>query len=412
MNRKTNIFYNLSDPDNKFLTFSNYTECLTGSFLSVNTKLFPSSFICVDIPTDKLDEFKEQLIYYYENKLATLRDNFIENDITVDNNLCPLGYLIDLICSYNKDAIKYIGDISEQDYNGTYTDIICIIQHFGKFKGYNINLVNNNEQISFPIRDYLYGWDGYVSNQNNILTVGNYDVHINLNEIIDEEHSYNRKMELYGVQYDQNNYNIELRHSENNYNNLSWSTSIVQNNIETDSISFNCVIPLFDIVNTNDKNIHINTDNEFIINTVNKNIPFGIWITDDPVVLTIDNNTQYVPSWSLMITSQFKPFPYSKTITDTIQNKNLHAFNTFASILAEQAKITDLIYDMSNQIKTMSIELDKIKTRINESSIISNSFNLIKDQMTQLEQNMGVKMENLKKELDEKYEALKWQASI
>ena len=37
MKRRTNLFYN-SGEDSKFLTFSNYTECLTGAFLSTNTK--------------------------------------------------------------------------------------------------------------------------------------------------------------------------------------------------------------------------------------------------------------------------------------------------------------------------------------------------------------------------------------
>ena len=41
MKRKTNLFY-LNGPDSKFITFSNYTEALTGNFLSTDTKLFPS----------------------------------------------------------------------------------------------------------------------------------------------------------------------------------------------------------------------------------------------------------------------------------------------------------------------------------------------------------------------------------
>ena len=48
MKRKTNLFYT-SGPDSKFITFSNYTESLTGNFLSTDTKLFPDKFLCLKI---------------------------------------------------------------------------------------------------------------------------------------------------------------------------------------------------------------------------------------------------------------------------------------------------------------------------------------------------------------------------
>ena len=44
--RKTNLFYT-SGVDSKFLTFSNYTESLTGNFISTDTKIFPSKFLCI-----------------------------------------------------------------------------------------------------------------------------------------------------------------------------------------------------------------------------------------------------------------------------------------------------------------------------------------------------------------------------
>ena len=48
MKRKTNIFYT-DGPDSKFLTFSNYTESLTGNFLSTDTKLYPSMFLVLEV---------------------------------------------------------------------------------------------------------------------------------------------------------------------------------------------------------------------------------------------------------------------------------------------------------------------------------------------------------------------------
>ena len=46
MKRKTNLFY-VDGPDSKFITFSNYTEALTGNFLSTDTKLFPDKFLWI-----------------------------------------------------------------------------------------------------------------------------------------------------------------------------------------------------------------------------------------------------------------------------------------------------------------------------------------------------------------------------
>ena len=48
MKRRTNLFYT-KGPDSKFLTFSNYTEALTGNFLSTDTKMFPDKFLCLKI---------------------------------------------------------------------------------------------------------------------------------------------------------------------------------------------------------------------------------------------------------------------------------------------------------------------------------------------------------------------------
>ena len=122
MKRKTNLFYN-SGPDSKFLTFSNYTEALTGNFLSTNTKLFPSTFLCLNIPSlnkeNKQSFINNSLIKYYENKLANLRDRVNEDEVF------PLSYLIETIMKFDSNAsISYIGNITEQDYLGSYTDTI------------------------------------------------------------------------------------------------------------------------------------------------------------------------------------------------------------------------------------------------------------------------------------------------
>ena len=78
MKRKTNLFYT-TGPDSKFITFSNYTESLTGNFLSTDTKIFPSRFIALYIKGLNKDTKAALIKYiadYYESKLAVLRDHF------------------------------------------------------------------------------------------------------------------------------------------------------------------------------------------------------------------------------------------------------------------------------------------------------------------------------------------------
>ena len=169
MYRKTNLFYT-TGPDSKFLTFSNYAESMTGNFLSVNTKLFPSRFLCLyinNLNNTTKSEFIKFLVAYYENKLAILRDN-VNN---VENKLSPISYLLEalnrvLIYDEESNSYKisldeagniihneisssifddnftmYISDITEQDYNGIYTDIICTLDLLSL---HNCKITKNN----------------------------------------------------------------------------------------------------------------------------------------------------------------------------------------------------------------------------------------------------------------------------
>ena len=89
MKRKTNIFY-LTGDDSKFITFSNYTESLTGNFLSTDTKLFPSRFLCLNLPNltnDNKNKLIRFLAAYYENKLAVLRDSYIDKNINLEHHI-------------------------------------------------------------------------------------------------------------------------------------------------------------------------------------------------------------------------------------------------------------------------------------------------------------------------------------
>ena len=169
MKRKTNLFY-LSGDESNFLTFSNYGESLTGNFLATNWKMFPSRFLCLyvkyldeTVPGRDVEKFsfkkrKENFIKYltnnYENKMAFLRDYCIEKNLSIEKELLPLNYLLEslyrindvenptgdynalnisdygvsnILEANNNIKLFFVGNITEQDYNGTYTDIISII---------------------------------------------------------------------------------------------------------------------------------------------------------------------------------------------------------------------------------------------------------------------------------------------
>ena len=89
MKRKTNLFYT-KGTDSNFITFSNYTESMTGNYLSTDTKLFPSAFICAYI--DGLDasnreSFIDYVVARYENKLAFMRDKCVENNYNIEEKI-------------------------------------------------------------------------------------------------------------------------------------------------------------------------------------------------------------------------------------------------------------------------------------------------------------------------------------
>lgn len=247
MKRRTNLFYNAVDNSNntKFITFSNYTESLTGNFLSTDTKLFPSRFLCLNLKglnNSNKQSLLNILMSNYENKLAFLRDKFIENNEQIENNIYPLNYLLE--CLYNIKLennewiytnniiennecpykIVYINDITEQDYNGTFTDTICTVDLSGKIFTGNIDLEINDmdsTRINYDeSTDCLYGWTN-----NTIPSVYKY-----LTPIYD----YTTPTLL-------------------QYQTSSYINGIYMNEIEVNDCEFNMVIPLFDIVDINYK---------------------------------------------------------------------------------------------------------------------------------------------------------------
>lgn len=377
MKRKTNLFY-LSGDESNFLTFSNYGEALTGNFLATDWKLFPSRFLCLYIKYLDVDniktfnERKKQFIQYltanYENKLAFLRDYCIENNISIEKTLNPLGYLMDalyriqnntdnnelkILSEYKgenlatNDDIKlyFVGDITEQDYNGTYTDIINIINSndkpLGKVKfNYTIDKIaaSTNETT-------LHGWD--------ISDLGSF----NVAPIFDDSNA--------------KEYYINTFFKEISYNKNSSEDQI----INEPNIKFNVLIPLFDYVNislnTNDTQIS-ETDDTYKINDTNsdskiKNIPLGIWINDSVVELKRNIETGYSPAWSLMLGTQFKPFPYSRkmNIEHADTSTNSDAFATYSQVLMRQNQLLQKFEDVLGKITILQNKYNSLESKLN-----------------------------------------------
>lgn len=411
MNRKTNLFY-INSQDSNFLTFSNFTEALTGNFLSTDWKVYPSRFLCLYIPSllddnnkiniEKQSEFiRNYLVSYYENKLAFLRDYYTKSlkegistittseDLTADNyqnelhdletfdieaDINAFAWLFKTIYDFDENTeISFIGDVTEFDYKGTYTDTICIINSNdgytaeGKITGYKISVDSKVQKLYDYETTPLYGWDSTE------LEGSDYsDLEITVDEDSDESKYYNIYSEwnLEKTEYDDRNF-----------------------------IKFNVIIPLFDITNI-DYRTNFNEVNEEV--TIEENLelknyiyneeedklekqdidytdkekrsinnPLGIWFSDELIELRRDPESKYAPSWSLIISSQFKPFPYSnKYNNDNITAiDNQQGFYTYAKILSQQTNITYNLSKISNRLSLIEQSLNKLETLDNKDLI-------------------------------------------
>ena len=337
MKRSTNLFYTVGS-DTNFITFSNYGESLTGNFLSVNTKLFPSNFLCLYLPAlnyDNRKEFIEYIAAYYENKLAFLRDKCIEHNYKVESKLNPLYYLLEAIDKWDSsNEIVHVGNITEQNYNGTYSDIICVITA-SEHSPATINAKKNDltyiENYDSSIK-YLYGWSvNSTSGQEIYQGPFQYE---SITPVLDGQNFYD--------------YNTSIE-------SLTKTTS-------GDDIKFNIIIPLYNLVNTDYKsNSSIIDESNILTATYTKNVPLGIWFSGKEPITLSRQDTEYDPSWSLLLSSQFKPFPYSdKSPNEIDDSSKADAFMTFYQILARQNKIIDKFNDLSKQVLELNNKLNDV----------------------------------------------------
>lgn len=389
--RKTNLLYSTYiGEENSFLTFSNYTEAMTGNHLSVNTKMFPSTFLCayINVTPDNISSFINTIVGKYENKLAFLRDTFTkDSNISAEDNIYPLEYLIETIEEFDKDfSINYVGQVTEQDYNGTFCDTMCIIStedNGGKVTANSVNGTKKTVDYNNSSK-YLYGWSSYDATNN--LYYNGPSIYKDVNPLFDDKE--NRYVSSY--KYDK-------------------LTFIPDTNAK--SIEFNCIIPLFDIVNVDPKSNESNITESLESDTESSNIlevdltsstcnvPMGIWFSQKfkKITLNRDESTGFWPSWSLVLSSQFKPFPKSPHLQSDTQNvSSTDAFGTFAQILVEQARLTDEHTDIAVNVQALSNRISNLESKINNTST-NMSLDALKNKIDEIDTKLASLSESFEK---------------
>ena len=379
MKRKTNLFY-LSGDESNFITFSNYGESLTGNFLATNWKMFPSRFLCLyikyldvaDAESFKIrkSNFIKYLSKHYENKMSFLRDFCSENNMSIERNLLPLNYLLEslyriddnsndklIIKDYNKAfegdnvQLTFVGNITEQDYNGTYTDIISVINSSDKPLG-KIVLNNIHEETAHECNEtVLHGWTkSELQYETEPQTINIENVY---EPIFDKDNKYILSSLIKGIDF------ATLDNTKHPY------------------IKFNVLIPLYDLVDisvTNstiiDENLGISLESYNNSETASEhylqNIPLGLWITDNVVELKQNKETGYAPAWSLLLSSQFKPFPYSQKMPSEIsQNSTKEPFVTYAQVLMRQSTLLNKFESVLTEINKLNKRIDNIEGKLN-----------------------------------------------
>ena len=193
---------------------------------------------------------------------------------------------------------------------------------------------------------------------------------------------------------------------------------------EKNVIKFNIIIPLFDIVNinyrvleyvddkiTNSKRIGLDLQNGD--DPYRKNSPLGIWFAGKTIELERDINTGFSQSWSLLISSQFKPFPYGNMNFNQNTNveSNSNAFPTFAMIISRQNDILDKFEQMSSTIMGQTNQINELNNKINNKSIDIN-IDKIKKEFIEFEYSMTNKFNTFKQEVQQFMENLAWNSVV
>ena len=290
--------------------------------------------------------------------------------------------------------IQYISDITEQDYNGTYTDTICIVD-LSKYK---------TGKLSFKT-DYDISYDKFKTVDRTYDNLG-----------IEGLYRWTTGMpfEYSGVSA---NYDVDIDSKTGTYYYGSNIDNIELINGSNNSIKFNVIIPLFDLVNIDYKTNDITIEEMSSIDLTNdvnsnllytKNVPLGMWFADKPVELTLDSTTGFSPTWSLLISSQFKPFPFSIDYSEVQDRDNYNTgFATFAQILSRQNQLIDKFNDVSTNIHSLNDRIVNIENQLRNIGTIDN-IDSIRRELISYESELSGDLEKFKDQIFSYISNLKW----
>lgn len=425
--RKTNLFneYGIptdSMPDLKrkslFLPLSNYGESMTGNHLSVDAKLYPSAFICFYLkefdvtaqesgkPKD-VNYFIKKMTRLYENKMAFTRDAALSGEYSINtlNQIEPLPYLLHYIQKNESSCeIVYVGRIAEQDYDGVYSDMMLTIEAGMSPRKYKLSCIDakpnigawtGRKIIDYPFyingkNNYLYGWY-YLNNSSTPVYIGP-SVYEQVTPGLDiggpdqpssavHQYIYNVSDYFTGIscEYDANpsdtlkfNFVVPLYDvfidDATSANSGTQSASWIDDTVPTATSGTIKTIDFSIFKNNNNNN---NIKNRSLYDTL---VPYGIWWSGYTPV-TLDRSNSENPQWTLTLSQQFKPFPYSWNKLDANDNRgNLYygtdkeystpIHDTFAQILSRQNNAIDKIMEQDKTITELRSEIEALKTII------------------------------------------------
>lgn len=380
--RRANLFN--VDPVPQFVTFSNYGESMTGTATAVNSKIYPSAFICLYINNlnteDKIRNFiKDTLVGYYENKLAIGRDAYKDSLSDTEQYIKPLDILLRAIEKFDSNySIKYISDIVEQDYNGIWSDFMCSINlNNAAYYKYTVTKSTDTAQdklkVQLPSSFYTscpYNWRVTTNSTTKYVGPSPYSsTSITLDDTTNKLYDYN-----------------------------TYIKTISRTKSTSSTLQFNVLIPLYDRIvdnpaspgETSSHSLYLHTDltgggtvyesspstvtdkSETLYNTL---VPYGMWFSGtSPITLYYNTNTATAnfvqPTWTLTLSSQFKPFPYSNqfspatstsagTASDENTKPELH--DTFAQVLARQNQMMQKLDEYNRTIASLQNEINLLK---------------------------------------------------
>ena len=255
----------------------------------------------------------------------------------------------------------YKSDVVEQDYKGTYTDTLCIVNLNEIFESAETpyTTIDSTDYTRINVTESsLHGWTS-----DELETIGYESVPTPIFDNDDSE--------------DGTYYNITSAITQLNFVKREQSTN--------DTITFNCIIPLFDITNIeHPDNAPID---DTVINDVYLNhIPFGIWLPDTPI--TISKQNGFSQNWSLVIGAKFSPLPYG--VVEQAQNKDTTDADiqtlTYAQLLYQQnelhKKFNEYLKsqnDIKNTLKSIQDQVNVLLTYKNFESLKTEFDNELKE---------------------------------